>query len=190
MNISSSHPQFLALVLHDPQLTPRSPVFNVHSWIASVNRLDFSPLMQMKRPLHFAGVDSRWHHYTTSEKTNSMFLSMTKRPNYKQSPDQTHFSPIAISLGSYMDKAAGRRACTGKKFTRDVSVLSRWCLGDVFVMSRSCLGLVLVLSLSCLGDVSVLFWWCLCDVSVMSRSCLGLFLVMSRCCSGVVLLVF
>ena len=27
-------------------------------------------------------------------------------------------SPIAISLGSYMDKAAGRRACTGKKFTR------------------------------------------------------------------------
>ncbi len=35
------------------------------------------------------------------------------------------FSPIAISLGSYMDKAAGRRPCTGKKFTQDVSVLSR-----------------------------------------------------------------
>ena len=35
------------------------------------------------------------------------------------------FSPIAISLGSYMDKAAGRRACTGKKITQDVSVLSR-----------------------------------------------------------------
>ena len=35
------------------------------------------------------------------------------------------YSPIAISLGSYMDKAAGRRACTGKKFTQDVSVLSR-----------------------------------------------------------------
>ena len=34
-------------------------------------------------------------------------------------------SPIAISLGSYMDKAAGRRACTGKKITQDVSVLSR-----------------------------------------------------------------
>ena len=34
-------------------------------------------------------------------------------------------SPIAISLGSYMDKAAGRRPCTGKKFTQDVSVLSR-----------------------------------------------------------------
>ena len=35
------------------------------------------------------------------------------------------YFPIAISLGSYMDKAAGRRACTGKKFTQDVSVLSR-----------------------------------------------------------------
>ena len=56
-------------------------------------------------------------------------------------------SPIAISLGSYMDKAAGRRACTGKKITQDVSVLSRSCLGDVSVMSRSCLGLV-----------SVFFW--------------------------------
>ena len=28
-----------------------------------------------------------------------------------------------------MDKAAGRRACTGKVFTQDVSVLSLWCLG-------------------------------------------------------------
>ena len=35
------------------------------------------------------------------------------------------FSPIGISLGSYMDKAAGRRACTGKNITQDVSVLSR-----------------------------------------------------------------
>ena len=63
-----------------------------------------------------------------------------------------HFSPIAISLGSYMDKAAGRRACTGKKFTR----MSRSCLGDV-------------LSLSFLGDVSVLLWCCLGLVSAMSR---------------------
>ena len=88
-------------------------------------------------------------------------------------------SPIAISLGSYMDKAAGRRACTGKKFTQDVSVLS-----------RSCLGLVSVVSWSCLGDVSVLFWWCLGHVSVVFRSCLCFFLVMSRCCFGVVLLFF
>ena len=57
------------------------------------------------------------------------------------------YSPIAISLGSYMDKAAGRRACTRKKITQDVSVLSRSCLGDVSVMSHSCLGLV-----------SVFFW--------------------------------
>ena len=60
---------------------------------------------------------------------------------------EVYISPIAISLGSYMDKAAGRRACTGKKITQDVSVLSRSCLGDVSVMSRSCLGLV-----------SVFFW--------------------------------
>ena len=46
------------------------------------------------------------------------------------------FSPIAISLGSYMDKAAGRRPCTGKIFTQDVSVLSRSCLGHVSVLSR------------------------------------------------------
>ena len=39
------------------------------------------------------------------------------------------FSPIAISLGSYMDKAAGRRACTGKKNHSG-------CLGLVSVMSR------------------------------------------------------
>ena len=43
------------------------------------------------------------------------------------------FSPIAISLGSYMDKAAGRRACTGKKKSLR---MSRSCLGDVSVMSR------------------------------------------------------
>ena len=72
-------------------------------------------------------------------------------------------SPIAISLGSYMDKAAGRRACTGKKFTQDVSVVSRSCLGLVSVVSWSCLGLVLVMSRCCFGDVMV-----------MSRSCLGL----------------
>ena len=46
------------------------------------------------------------------------------------------FSPIAISLGSYMDKAAGRSPCTGKIFTQDVSVLSRSCLGHVSVLSR------------------------------------------------------
>ena len=62
-------------------------------------------------------------------------------------------SPIAISLGSYMDKAAGRRACTGKKSLR----MSRSCLGDVSVMSRSCLGVVLVMSRWCLGLVSVFF---------------------------------
>ena len=86
------------------------------------------------------------------------------------------YSPIAISSGSYMDKAAGRRACTGKKITQDVSV-----------MSRSCLGRVSVLSLSFFGDVSVLFWCCLGlhgDVSVMSRSCLDVVLVMSRSCLG------
>ena len=33
-------------------------------------------------------------------------------------------SPIAISFGSYMDKAVGRRACTRKFFTHNVSVLS------------------------------------------------------------------
>ena len=48
----------------------------------------------------------------------------------------SHYSPIAISLGSYMDKAAGRRPCTGKIFTQDVPVLSRSCLGRVSVVSR------------------------------------------------------
>ena len=43
----------------------------------------------------------------------------------QEAKDVKCFSPIAISLGSYMDKAAGRRACTGKKITQDVSVLSR-----------------------------------------------------------------
>ena len=99
--------------------------------------------------------------------------------------DYSDFSPIAISLGSYMDKAAGRRACTGKKITQDVSVLSRWCLGDVSVMSRSCLGHVSVFfwvmsrCWCCLGLVSVMSRSCLGDVSVMSRSCLGGVSVMS-----------
>ena len=121
----------------------------------------------------------------------------------------TAYSPIAISLGSYMDKAVGRRACTRKFFTHNVSVLSRWCLGLVSVLSRWCLGLGLVLLGWCLGsvggcldDVSVMsrscrFWLgrcpgngvvtslsCLGHVWVMSRSCLGLVSVSSRWCLG------
>ena len=96
----------------------------------------------------------------------------------------SHFSPIAISLGSYMDKAAGRRPCTGKIFTQDVSVLSRSCLGHVSVLSRWCLGHVSVVSRSCLGLVSVLSRWCLGHVSVVSRSCLGHVSVLSRWCLG------
>ena len=69
-----------------------------------------------------------------------------------------HISPIAISLGSYMDKAAGRRACTGKIFTQDVSVVS-----------RSCLGVVLVLFCCFL----VVFWGSFSDVLVTSRACFG-----------------
>ena len=95
-----------------------------------------------------------------------------------------HSSPIAISLGSYMDKAAGRRPCTGNIFTQDVSVLSRSCLGHVSVLSRWCLGHVSVVSRTCLGLVSVLSRWCLGHVSVVSRSCLGHVSVMSRSCLG------
>ena len=95
-----------------------------------------------------------------------------------------NYSPIAISSGSYMDKAAGRRPCTGKIFTQDVSVLSRSCLGLVSVMSRSCLGRVSVMSRSCLGLVSVMSRSCLGRVSVMSRSCLGHVSVVSRSCLG------
>ena len=76
------------------------------------------------------------------------------RPNQEIPPS---YSPIAISLGSYMDKAAGRRPCPGKN-----SPIG--CLGLVSVMSRSCLGDVSVLSLSGFGDVSVFD-----DVSVLSR---------------------
>ena len=64
-----------------------------------------------------------------------------------------------------MDKAAGRRACTGKKsprMSRSCLCLFWRCVGVVLVMSRSCLGVVLVMSRSCL-DV----------VLVMSRSGLG-----------------
>ena len=60
-------------------------------------------------------------------------------------------APIAISLGSYMDKAVGRRTCTRKNVTKDVSALvweMFWC---------------------CLGDFSVLFWRCFADVSLMPR---------------------
>ena len=78
-------------------------------------------------------------------------------------------SPIAISLGSYMDKAAGAAHAPEKKFTQDVSVLSRSCLGLVSVF---------------FGDVSVLFWCCLGLVSAMSRCCFGDVSVMSRCCFG------
>ena len=99
-------------------------------------------------------------------------------------------SPIAISLGSYMDKAAGRRACTGKKFTQDVSVLSRSCLGRVSVLSRSCLGLVLVLSRCCFGDVSVMSRSCLGRVSVLSLSFFGDVSVLFWCCFVVFLVVF
>ena len=34
---------------------------------------------------------------------------------------RTFCSPIAISLGSYMDRAVGCRACTRKNVTKDVS---------------------------------------------------------------------
>ena len=116
----------------------------------------------------------------------------------------TAYSPIAISLGSYMDKAVGRRACTRKFFTHNVSVLSRWCLGLVSVLSRWCLGLGLsvawVMSRQCggmsgwcLGNVSVLSFlaWAMCrelrgDVSVMSGSCLGHVSVVSRSRLGLV----
>ena len=49
---------------------------------------------------------------------------------FEISPDL--FSPIAISLGCYMDKEVGGGACTRKVFTQDV--LS--CLGVASVMSR------------------------------------------------------
>ena len=39
----------------------------------------------------------------------------------------------AIRLECYIAEEVGRRACTRKIFTRDVSVLSRSCLGDVLV---------------------------------------------------------
>ena len=74
-------------------------------------------------------------------------------------------SPIAISLGSYMDKAAGAAHAPEKNSPR---------------MSRSCLGRVSVF----FGDVSVLFWCCLGLVSAMSRCCFGDVSVMSRCCFG------
>ena len=118
----------------------------------------------------------------TTKPKNQRILSNVWAKNFLY----RHCSPIAISLGSYMDKAAGRRACTGKQFTQDVSV----CLGDVSVMSRSCLGRVSVLSLSFFGDVSVLFWCCLGLVSVMSRCCFGDVSVMSRSCLGLVSVFF
>ena len=94
----------------------------------------------------------------------------------------SRFSPIAISLGSYMDKAAGRRACTGKNITEDVSVLSRSCLGLVSVVSWSCLGLVSVMSRCCFGDVSVMSRSCLGLVSVLSLSFFGDVSVLFWCC--------
>lgn len=53
---------------------------------------------------------------------------------FEISPDL--FSPIAISLGCYMDKEVGGGACTRKVFTQDVLVLARSCLGVASVMSR------------------------------------------------------
>ena len=84
-------------------------------------------------------------------------------------------SPIAISLGSYINKAAGCRACTGKKITQDVSVLSR----SFLVMSRCCFGDVSVMSRCCFGDVSVMSRCCFGDVSVIARSGLGRVSVLS-----------
>ena len=72
-----------------------------------------------------------------------------------------HISPIAISLGSYVDKAAGRRACTGKIFTQDVSVVSRSCLGVVLVLFCCFFGGVLGIFQWCVGDVSGMFRWSL-----------------------------
>ena len=56
---------------------------------------------------------------------NDMRCRFSRRFKGEWRLSSNDFSPIAISLGSYMDKAAGRRPCTGKKFTKDVSVLSR-----------------------------------------------------------------
>ena len=94
--------------------------------------------------------------YSIIKVSISIILLVTAKQEFFQFFAGIANSPIAISLGSYMDKAAGRRPCTGKNFTQDVSVLSRSCLGLVSVMSRSCLGHVSVVSRSCLGLVSVL----------------------------------
>ena len=77
-----------------------------------------------------------------------------------------------------MDKAVGRRKCTRKKLTQDVSVVPRSCLGDVSVVSvmcRSCLGDVSVVSRCFFGGASVLvlFWRCFADVSGMFGGRLG-----------------
>ena len=65
-----------------------------------------------------------------------------------------------------MDKAAGRRACTEKNFTQDVSVLSRSYLGLVSVFFLCCLGVVLLF-------FWVVFWGSFSDVLVTSRVCFG-----------------
>ena len=84
------------------------------------------------------------------------------------------YSLIAISLGSYMDKAAGRRACAGKIFTQDVSVVSRSCLGRVSVLFWCCFVVFLVV-----------FWGSFSDVLVTSRACFGEISVM--CVDGAVM---
>ena len=78
-----------------------------------------------------------------------------------------YYFPIVISLGSFMDKAAGCRACTEKKFHPG-------CLGVVSVVSRSYLGLVSAVSWSCLRLVSVMSQCCFGDISDMSGSCFDL----------------
>ena len=71
-------------------------------------------------------------------------LSVSKKSAW--SINKFLISSIAISLGSYMDKAVGRRACTRKNVRKDVSALSGRYLGVVSVISRSCFGVALLMS--------------------------------------------
>ena len=180
------------------------------SWIAC-GRFYIQALIiqtfEKKTPWNFTNSSRRARKMPISSTKNSMGHSFQNFPwRSLECLEYPANSPIAISLGSYMDKAAGRRACTSKNFTQDVSVLSRccfgvvsvlsrWCLGVVLVMSRSCLGRVSVLSLSFLGDVSAFFWRCFCDVSVgrisvLSLSFFGDVSVLFWCCFVGFLVVF
>ena len=62
-------------------------------------------------------------------------------------PFEQTFSPLEISLGSFMDKVLGRRTCSAQNFTEEYPV-------HVLVMSWSCLGHISITS----SHVQVLFW--------------------------------